>query len=184
MTQPTVTAVVAWLVLRERLQGQQIFGILAATFGIVATIARLDFMVLQTLSINFGDAAMLLSVSFYACYAVNLHRWIGQVGPILMMYMTCVGGAVVLLPFYSLEAIWAQATVFSWSVISAILFMAIVPILIATTMWNMSVGVVGPNRRLVGASEKSGRSADFEFMGIIARCLRSELIHRVRPLGD
>jgi len=145
-TQPTVTAVVAWLVLRERLQGQQIFGILAATFGIVAMIARLDFTVLQTLSINFGDAAMLLSVSFYACYAVNLHRWIGQVGPILMMYMTCVGGAVVLLPFYALEAIWAEATVFSWSVISAILFMATVPTLIATTMWNMSVGVVGPNR--------------------------------------
>lgn len=34
----------------------------------------------------------------------------------------------------------------SWTVAGAVLYMAIVPTLIATTMWNISVGVVGPNR--------------------------------------
>jgi drug/metabolite transporter (DMT)-like permease len=145
-TQPTVTAVVAWLILRDRLTGRQLLGICAATIGIIAMIARLDLNVLQTLSINPGDAGMLLSVSFYALYAVNLHRWIGRVGAVLMMYMTCLGGALVLLPFYILEATWIEATVFTWPVFFAVMYMATVPTLIATTMWNISVGAVGPNR--------------------------------------
>jgi drug/metabolite transporter (DMT)-like permease len=145
-TQPLITALVAWFVLRERLSGRQFVGIAAATIGIVAMIARLDIDILRTLSFNPGDSGMLLSVSFYALYAVNLHRWIGQVGPVLVMFLTAAGGAIILLPFYLAEATMFGQMTLSWTVAGAVLYMAIVPTLIATTMWNISVGVVGPNR--------------------------------------
>ena len=145
-TQPTITALVAWLVLKDRLSRVQLVGIIAATAGVFAMIARLDMNVLLSLSFNIGDAIMLLSVSFYALYAVNLHRWIAEVGPILMMYATCVGGALVLLPFYIAESIWFEPMIFSWSVLAAVIFMAAVPTLTATMMWNLSIGAVGPNR--------------------------------------
>ncbi|MDA0822073.1 MAG: DMT family transporter [Proteobacteria bacterium] len=145
-TQPLTTALVAWFILRERLSARQLIGIAAATVGIVAMIARLDVEILQSLSFNPGDSGMLLSVSFYALYAVNLHRWIGQLGPVLVMFLTASGGAIVLLPFYLVEATLFEQTTLSWTVVGAVLYMAIVPTLIATTMWNISVGVVGPNR--------------------------------------
>jgi len=34
-------------------------------------------------------------------------------------------------------------------VIAATIFMALVPTILATTMWNMSVGAVGPNRATI-----------------------------------
>ncbi|MFT4564560.1 MAG: drug/metabolite transporter (DMT)-like permease [Gammaproteobacteria bacterium] len=145
-TQPLITALVAWFVLRERLSARQFVGIAAATIGIVAMITRLDIDIFRTLSFNLGDSGMLLSVSFYALYAVNLHRWIGQVGPVLVMFLTAAGGAVILLPFYLAEVTMFEQMAVSWKVAGAVLYMAIVPTLIATTMWNISVGVVGPNR--------------------------------------
>lgn len=63
-----------------------------------------------------------------------------------MMYATCVGGALVLLPFYIAESIWFEPMIFSWPVFAAVVFMAAVPTLTATMMWNLSIGAVGPNR--------------------------------------
>ena len=148
-TQPIVTAVIAWMLLRERLTQWQIAGIAAATAGVVAMIVRLDFALLASLSFNPGDAVMLLSVSFYALYAVNLHRWIAGVGPLLMMYVTCLSVVTVLLPAYVAESMLIAPTVFDTRVAVATVFMALVPTLLATTMWNMSVGVVGPNRATI-----------------------------------
>jgi drug/metabolite transporter (DMT)-like permease len=148
-TQPIATAVIAWFLLRDRLSAWQLVGIAAATAGIVAMIARLDLGVLRSLSFNPGDAVMLLSVSFYALYAVNLHRWISGVGPLLMMYVTSLSVAAVLLPVYAVESLWSEPMVVNREVIAATVFMAVVPTILATTMWNMSVGAVGPNRATI-----------------------------------
>ena len=148
-TQPIVTVVIAWILLRERLTRWQFVGIAAATGGIVAMIARLNFAVLSSLSFNPGDAVTLLSVTFYALYAVNLHRWISRVGPLMMMYVTCLSVVVVLLPAYVAESLWLAAMVLDSRVVAAIIFMALIPTLLATTMWNVSVGRVGPNRATV-----------------------------------
>ena len=46
-----------------------------------------------------------------------------------LMYATCVGGALVLLPFYIAESIWFEPVIFSWPVLAAVIFMAAVPTL-------------------------------------------------------
>jgi drug/metabolite transporter (DMT)-like permease len=148
-TQPIVTAVIAWVLLRERLTRRQLAGIAAATAGVLAMIARLDLGVLRGLSFNPGDAIMLLAVSFYALYAVNLHRWISGVGPLVMMYLTCLSVAIVLLPAYVAESVWIEGMVFDRRVMAAVVFMAMVPTVLATTMWNIGVGAVGPNRATI-----------------------------------
>jgi drug/metabolite transporter (DMT)-like permease len=148
-TQPIATAIVAWLLLKERLTRAQAAGVAAALSGIVVMVARLDPNVILDLSFNPGDVLVVLAVVFYALYSVNLHKWVGGVSPFMMMYMTCLGATVAILPFYLAESALMQAVPLDSRVISAILFMAIVPTLIATTMWNVSVGAVGANKASV-----------------------------------
>lgn len=145
-TQPTVTAVMAWLVLRERLRGMQVLGVAAAAVGIVVMVARMDINVLLTLALNPGDTLVLAAVMFYAAYAVNLHRWLAGLPALLMMYLTALGGVVVLVPFFLLETALKGGSEFHPALFGAIIYMALVPTLLATTLWNISVGVVGPNR--------------------------------------
>jgi drug/metabolite transporter (DMT)-like permease len=148
-TQPIVTGIIAWILLKDRLTRPQIVGAMAATLGVVLMVARMDLAVLMHLSVNPGDVLVVVAVVFYALYSVNLHKWVAGVPPLLMMYMTCLGGTVILLPFYLAESLWVTPVTPDYRVVLAILFMAIVPSLIATTMWNMSIGTVGPNRASV-----------------------------------
>jgi len=144
--QPTVTAIVAWLVLRERLHPRQIAGVLAAAAGILGMVVRMDIAVLANLALNPGDLLIALSIMFYALYAVNLHPWVGHLPPFVIMYLTAVSGLIVIAPFYVVELVWVGDFALSLPVAGATAYMALVPTIIATTMWNTSVGVVGVNR--------------------------------------
>lgn len=148
-SQPTVTAVIAWIIARERLRPVQIVGIAAAAAGILVMVARMDLSVIVDLSFNPGDLLVLLAVTFYALYSVNLHRWVAGLSPLLMLYMTALGGMSVLLPFCLVEMTVVSEFEPTPVALGAIVFMALVPTMLATTMWNVSVGVVGPNRAAV-----------------------------------
>ena len=120
-----------------------------ALSGIVLMVARMQLDVVLNLSFNPGDAIMLASVVFYAFYTINLHRWLGGTHPLLMLFVAAVAGSVILTPFAIAEAILVGTPSISSATIGAILFMAVVPTIIATTMWNASIGVVGPNRATI-----------------------------------
>ena len=104
-TQPIATAIVAWLLLRERLAPAQLIGVSAAMSGIVIMVTRMDVTVIIELSFNPGDVLVIVAVVFYACYSVNLHRWVSDITPLMMMYMTCLGGTIILLPAYLVESV-------------------------------------------------------------------------------
>ncbi len=148
-TQPIVTALIAWMLLKERLTPRQMCGVLAATVGVAGMISRFDIGLLSTLSFNLGDIVTLASVTGYALYAVNLHRWVAGVGPLVMMYVSCLGVVVVLFPVFVAESMWIESMVFTGPVFWAMFYLAAIPTLLATTMWNLSVGVVGPNRATI-----------------------------------
>ena len=148
-SQPIVTALIAWILINERLTPRQMGGVVAATIGVVGMISRFDIDLLSSLSFNLGDVVMLTSVTGYALYAVNLHRWVAGVGALVMMYATCLGVVVVLLPVFVAESMWIESIVFNGPVFWAMFYLALIPTLLATIMWNVSVGVVGPNRATI-----------------------------------
>lgn len=145
-SQPIVTALVAWLLLKDRLSKLQVLGVVSAMVGIVVMVTRMDLQVLIGLSFNPGDAIMLASVFFYAFYTIHLHRWLTGIHPLLMLFLVSISGSLVLIPPAIAEAIIVGTMVVSWHSIGAVVYMAIIPTVIATTMWNASIGAVGPNR--------------------------------------
>jgi len=145
-SQPMVTALMTWIILNDAPTRLQLSGMVAALIGIVVMATRMDSKVLLNLTFNLGDLFVLVAVLFYSLYSVNLHRWFTNVPPFLMMYLTVIGGIIILIPFYGYELQSLGSFYPSIEVGLAIIFMATIPTIVATTMWNISVGVVGANR--------------------------------------
>ncbi len=142
-SQPIVTVFMAWVFFRDQPSGLQALGMLAALGGIFAMATRLELEVVQSLTFNSGDLLVLLAVLFYSSYSINLHRWFPDVRPFLMMLVTIYAGILVLLPFYAWELRTIGQFELKSEVLWAIFFMAAIPTIVATTMWNVSVGQVG-----------------------------------------
>jgi len=145
-SQPMVTALMTWVILKDAPTRLQLSGMVAALVGIAVMATRMDIRVLLDLTFNLGDLFVLVAVLFYSLYSVNLHRWFADVSPFLMMYLTVLGGIIILIPFYGYELQSLGGFYPSIEVCVAIVFMATIPTIVATTMWNVSVGAVGANR--------------------------------------
>lgn len=145
-TQPIVTALFAVLLSAEHLSGRQALGVVAALAGVVLMVVRMDLSVLTSLKFHLGDVLVLVAVMFYANYSVNLGRWIPKLSPIVMMFVTCLAGSLLLLPLCIVEGLTIGTVPLRLPAFAAIAFMAVIPSLLATTLWTQSVGIVGVNR--------------------------------------
>lgn len=145
-SQPAVTAVVAWVVARERLTPRQSLGVALAFFGILVMVSRADPRVLLSLDISIGDPIMLLAVVAWSMYAVNLHRRSYLPSGDILMFVISVVGAAMLLPIYIVELLTVGSFDMRSSIGGAIVYLALVPTLFATHCWNNALGVLGANR--------------------------------------
>jgi drug/metabolite transporter (DMT)-like permease len=148
-SQPAITAVFAWIVAGSRLTGHQKLGIGFAFFGILVMICRADPRVLLGMQINIGDLVMLLAVVGWSLYAVYLHRrdYLPR-GDVLLFVIALVGSAL-LLPIFVIEAVVVGPFAFDWGVVTAMLYLAVFPTLLATYSWNLALGSLGPNRAAI-----------------------------------
>lgn len=145
-SQPAVTAVVAWVVARERLTPRQSLGVALAFCGILVMVCRADPRVLLSLDISIGDPIMLLAVVAWSMYAVNLHRRSYLPSGDILMFVISVVGAAMLLPIYIVELLTVGSFDMRSSIGGAIVYLALVPTLFATHCWNNALGVLGANR--------------------------------------
>jgi len=148
-TQPAVTALVAWLIARERLSWRQAVGVAFALGGILVMVFRADLGLLARLTVNIGDVLMFGAVVAWACYAVGVHRaGHGVPGALLLFVIACVAVAV-LLPALLLELAqgrqprWQPGTVF------AVVYLGIGCTVLAVYLWNLCIAEVGANRAAV-----------------------------------
>ena len=147
--QPAITAVIAWLVVRDVVSFRQGTGVICAFIGIVVMISRADLAALVTLDINVGDPIMFIAVVGWSLYAVYLHRQDHLPSADVLLFVIALTGAVILLPFYLIEAKLVGAFELSASVVSTMIYLAVFPTLLATFFWNFSVRSLGANRATI-----------------------------------
>lgn len=86
-TTPIFIALLGWLVLKERLRGVQILGILAATVGVLLVVTRGDLASLSTGSIGTpGDFLVMLSAPNWAVFSILSRRGLHKFPATLMMF--------------------------------------------------------------------------------------------------
>ncbi len=145
-TQPVLTPLLAWLILRERLTTRLMLGATLTLWGIVAMVARLNLEVLKGLAFNVGDILIFAAVICYGLYSIYVQRWMLNVHPLVTMYMTCLGAASILFPCYLAESATLGGIIWTARGALAIAYMALIPTLLAVTLWNICIAAVGASR--------------------------------------
>lgn len=148
-TQPAVTAVVALVVLAERLSPIQVLGVVSAFAGIMVMVFQASLGALLQLNINSGDLIMFAAVCFWSCYAVALHRGAGLPSLAVLLFLICSSGAVAVLPFYVVEALSGRQFMVSLQSVSAAIYLSLGATAIAVFFWSAAIRSVGANRAAV-----------------------------------
>jgi len=148
-TQPTLTALVAFVLAREGLSLRQGLGVLAAFLGIVVMVSQASLGALMRMDISVGDPVMLVAVVSWALYAVELHRTPDLPGNDVLLFVIACAGMAIGLPLYVAEGTLGRSFVPTGGGLAAILYLAVGSTLLAVFFWNLSIRSVGANRAAV-----------------------------------
>ncbi len=147
--QPLTTALIAWLIFRDKLTTTQTLGIITGALGIIVMVSRADLEVLQSLNFNSGDLIMLIAIVGYGSYANTLRTIPQNLSHTVLMFLVFVCGCIELLPFYIYETVTYMPMPINWTTIMWTFILAIITTLIPTYWWNAAVSVVGVNRSAI-----------------------------------
>ncbi len=147
--QPLTTALIAWIIFKDKLSTIQSLGIVLGAVGIVAMVSRADFTVLQSLEFNTGDLLMLIAIVGYGSYANTLRTIPHELGLTVLMFSVTMAGCIELLPFYIYETFTYMPMPTNWVTVGWVAVLAVVTSLFPIYWWNAAVSTVGVNRSAI-----------------------------------
>ena len=148
-TQPILTVLIAWILIRDGIKGIQILGIVAAFLGITVMVTKADLSVLMNLDFRAGDFITVLATTFYACYAINIRNMPEEIGTFPALFVILLMGSLTLFPFYIFEAVFIRPTLFSGKLVIVVVVLALLVSILSIAMWNTGNAVVGHNRAAI-----------------------------------
>ena len=144
-SEPLWIALVAWILLRERLNRMQRIGIATGAVGMVVIASRGEFGGLGDLDGNIGDILVVAAVIIWALYSVLVQKLSSDLHPVTVLMVTAFIGSMFHLPFYGWELAAGQYLNFDWPTLLAVGYGTVFGSLIAFGAWNLGVGLIGAN---------------------------------------
>lgn len=143
---PMLILVISAITLGTSITARQLVGVVLGIGGAAAIVFRGKLAELLGLTINIGDALILVSMTFWAFYTVALRR--ASVGLDQSAFMLCLTGLALpmIAPFYALELAHGQTFVINAFDIGIILYAGVCSSVLAYICWNLGVVRVGPAR--------------------------------------
>ncbi|HYE68601.1 MAG TPA: DMT family transporter, partial [Anaerovoracaceae bacterium] len=145
-TNPMVTTLLAYLFLRNKLRGKQIFGILLSFLGVILTITGANLDILRQFTFNVGDLWMLAAVAAWAAYGVFSKSKGAGIQPIVLTYYSFLVCTIMLIPFVLYEKPWEYLSSVPVSAHLAVLYMSIFPSVIGYLVQQMAIKEIGPSK--------------------------------------
>lgn len=142
---PLVILLCSFLMFRERPSSVQVTAVLVSLAGVLVIAARGSVPALLGLSLNRGDALILLGIAIYSVYAVLLRRR-PAAHPLSFLCATFAIGTANLLPFYVWERGSGAVLHPTPGALLSIAFLGVFPALVAYLFFNRGVELIGPNR--------------------------------------
>lgn len=145
-TNPMVTTLLAFLFMKSKLGGKQLFGILLSFTGVILTITGADFHILRHFSFNAGDLWMLAAVTAWAAYGVFSKSKGAGIPPIVLTFYSFLVCTIFLIPFVLYERPWVFLPSVPVSAHLAVLYMSIFPSVIGYLVQQMAIKEIGPSK--------------------------------------
>jgi drug/metabolite transporter (DMT)-like permease len=144
-TMPTITILMAWLIIHEKPAMLQIMGVIVSAVGMIGIIFKGSFANVYHLIFDYGDLLVVGSVASWSLYSVFLRKFKIVLHPVSLLTMTIGIGIIFIAPFYLWEIIVTNDFSFSCKVFPIFLFLGIFPSILAYLCWNNGVANVGPS---------------------------------------
>lgn len=149
-TIPIMVALLAWLILGDRVRPPQALGIALALGGTLVIIGQGSLTTFLRLQIQPGDLIMVAAVACWGLFSVLLRRQSVPLTPIALLTVQVALGAMVILPFYLVDLLLISGGFsLNTQVIPPLLYVAIFPGILAYAFWNNGVLTVGPPKAAV-----------------------------------
>lgn len=142
---PFSTAIIAWLVLRERIAGAKAVG-LALVFAGIATIAWGSFSGVDRRTL-IGDALFLSASTCWALFVVLARKW--GLRPIEATIALAVGAAALYLPVYALALPKKIALAPLWEVVAQGAYQGLFSVVASTLVYTRMLMAFGPTRATI-----------------------------------
>jgi drug/metabolite transporter (DMT)-like permease len=148
--QPALIVLLAAILVGERLDLRHKLGIVIALAGAVVAIARGDLAVLRDLSFVVGDLYMVVTGVCWALYTVLVKRVPAALDPVVLFFALTAAAAVVLAPFYALEAFVVESGIaLNAQTIASLFYIVVFTGIFCLILLNAAIHAIGPGR--VGA---------------------------------
>ncbi|MCM3764494.1 DMT family transporter [Neobacillus niacini] len=142
-TNPLLTTILAYFIVKTPIARRQIIGIILALVGVILVLTQGSFEVLTSHSISFGDCLILLGNLCWSLYGVLGKKYLSQSSSMETTTYTMIIGAICLLVlslFLPSTQPLSEVTFTAWG---AILFMAIFTSVLGYLWWNKGMETIG-----------------------------------------
>ena len=140
---PVFIILISAVFFNEKVNLTKIIGLILCLIGVFAIIIKGDFDLLLNLNFTIGDLWMLGAAIGWALYSIYLFYWKTQLPIFQRFTLVAFFGAVSLFPFYVVEEILIQQTVFNSQFFMWVIFAAVSPGIIAFTLYTMAQKKLG-----------------------------------------
>ncbi len=147
--QPTITALLCWIFLRDRLRPAQWLGIATAFTGVAQMTLQGDWRQIFDMSFNRGDLIVLVAMFGFAGYAINIRHIPTSFTAIQSLFAVIVFGTVLLLPFYIAETVMYKPIAISWHTALVVAALSLLVSVAVMLMWTRGNQLIGPNRAAI-----------------------------------
>lgn len=146
-TIPVMVALLAWILLRDRVRPFQAIGIALALLGMLVVVSRGDPAVFTRLAFQPGDLIMVAAVFCWGLFSVLLRRQSVPLHPLAFLTVQIALGVLVILPFYLCDLLFISGGFeLAPDKLPPLLYVAVFPGLLAYAFWNHGVKTIGPSK--------------------------------------
>lgn len=142
---PIMIITISWVFLRERVTPLQVVGVTVSLAGVLTVLARGDLATLLGFRLNVGDLFIILSMALWAAYTIGLRYRPAGINMLSFLLVVAVVGDLCVLPLWLGEMAFGRHVVWSWTVLAALVAVALCSSLLAYILWNRGVEAVGAN---------------------------------------
>ena len=140
---PIFIILISAIFFNEKVNFIKIIGLVSCLIGVFAIIIKGDLNLLLNLSFTIGDLWMLAAAIGWALYSIYLFYWKSELPIFQRFTLVAFFGAVSLFPFYIIEEIAVQRTLFNSQFFLWVVFAAISPGIIAFTLYTQAQNSLG-----------------------------------------
>ena len=141
---PVLILLLGWLLMQERLHSKEVSGVLISAVGVLVILFQGNLASLMQLNMLAGDPIMVLGMTFWALYTLNLNRRPMTISVTVLMFVIALASLPIGLPLVLIEVASRPLPAFAWLPFAGLIYMSAATTLFAMVLYGYGVRRVGP----------------------------------------